>query len=659
MELLEVALIKDLAELNDKRAVDPLYDLTKNGTILTPFAVRDALRSLEDVKKAELIETALRELKNKVSGHDYEKIIISPTFGNVLSFVEEGIVFDVTNTGGGTREAEIVDWEPTSYWHGTNLVEEVISIDEYGGWHRGYWGGSVEVENPDNWVVTSPEKIEIVKGNKFEANSAVLPVAFLGAISTNYFSAFNGSILAAASFTNLKEGLPGLIIMFGFVVALGVFNFFAMEDGFDKIKKSRIWPPTLKWARNFLDYGYHGGSNDIKKAIRALYIIGNHLKSNDADAERLQKAIESSPGILEELKDTRAIKPLLMVLSKNASAEIEITSKKLGATNEKLVDAYIQALGSYKSSVVELASKRLGELGDSRAIDPLFNAFFAETLPETEVALRKLGINSDMIFRYIRLLRLSDSSTVDTAIQELGKLGNVKTVGLLISLVQQSANILVADALWNIGVKNPEAGIIESGRISAKIMKRIKEGLNDERPSAPNKPIEPSAPRYDGYNPDLAGGGGGRDRGAEEKYHVELEEYEEEMKAYPEKMKEFEVWAREWDAKAALLIQKLESLRTTGQQTNASVTADNDVGGIDMNNIELDRQGQGEGILFDMTGMEPLLNMDIQGFSPVIIDIVPINSMLPILGLADPTEKGTKFGEEEVQENLQLSQVDS
>jgi len=84
-----------------------------------------------------------------------------------------------------------------------------------------------------------------------------------------------------------------------------------------------------------------------------------------------------------------------------------------------------------------------------------------------------------------------------------------------------------------------------------------------------------------------------------------------------------------------------------------------DVGGIDMNTIELNRQGEGEGIQFDMTGMEPLLNMDIQGFTPVIIDITPINSVLPILGLADPTEPTIKFGTEEAQEALQLSSIGS
>jgi ankyrin repeat protein/Tfp pilus assembly protein PilF len=91
-----------------------------------------------------------------------------------------------------------------------------------------------------------------------------------------------------------------------------------------------------------------------------------------------------------------------------------------------------------------------------------------------------------------------------------------------------------------------------------------------------------------------------------------------------------------------------------------AMLTDPNVGGIDMNEIAIDRQTstqEGEEtqtIQFNMQGMEPLLNMDIQGFSPVIIDMIPINSVLPLLGLA-PLEKGIKYGQEEAQEELQLS----
>lgn len=60
------------------------------------------------------------------------------------------------------------------------------------------------------------------------------------------------------------------------------------------------------------------------------------------------------------------------------------------------------------------------------------------------------------------------------------------------------------------------------------------------------------------------------------------------------------------------------------------------VGGIDMNDIEVDRQGSGVDIQFDPVAIENLQN--IQGFTPVIINLTPITSVLPLLGLAPREE---------------------
>ncbi|MEW5895060.1 MAG: ankyrin repeat domain-containing protein [Candidatus Omnitrophota bacterium] len=96
------------------------------------------------------------------------------------------------------------------------------------------------------------------------------------------------------------------------------------------------------------------------------------------------------------------------------------------------------------------------------------------------------------------------------------------------------------------------------------------------------------------------------------------------------------------------------------QADQAMLSDSDDVGGIDMNTIDIERQKSTEAgseahtIQFNMQGMEPLLNMDIQGFSPVIIDMIPINSVLPLLGLM-PTEKGIKYGQEEAENELLLS----
>ncbi len=62
-----------------------------------------------------------------------------------------------------------------------------------------------------------------------------------------------------------------------------------------------------------------------------------------------------------------------------------------------------------------------------------------------------------------------------------------------------------------------------------------------------------------------------------------------------------------------------------------------DVGGIDMNDIEVERQGSGVTIDFDPAALEDFGN--VRGFTPVIINFVPLPSVLPLLGLAPRQEE--------------------
>jgi len=63
-----------------------------------------------------------------------------------------------------------------------------------------------------------------------------------------------------------------------------------------------------------------------------------------------------------------------------------------------------------------------------------------------------------------------------------------------------------------------------------------------------------------------------------------------------------------------------------------------DPGGIDMNEIDLERQGAGAYIQFDPAQLEGFEDMQIDGFMPVIINISPLNSVLPLLGLDLPKD---------------------
>ncbi len=60
-----------------------------------------------------------------------------------------------------------------------------------------------------------------------------------------------------------------------------------------------------------------------------------------------------------------------------------------------------------------------------------------------------------------------------------------------------------------------------------------------------------------------------------------------------------------------------------------------EVGGIDFNDIKVDRQGNGVDIQFDLQAIEPFMDMNINGLTPTSIQITPLNNMLPILGLED------------------------
>ncbi|HSV43214.1 MAG TPA: hypothetical protein VLJ10_01540, partial [Candidatus Bathyarchaeia archaeon] len=65
-------------------------------------------------------------------------------------------------------------------------------------------------------------------------------------------------------------------------------------------------------------------------------------------------------------------------------------------------------------------------------------------------------------------------------------------------------------------------------------------------------------------------------------------------------------------------------------------------GGIDMNEIDVKRKGKGIVIPIDPAQLEMMLEGGVDGFAPIIIDVTPLNSVLPLLGLGselDPAEK--------------------
>ena len=64
-----------------------------------------------------------------------------------------------------------------------------------------------------------------------------------------------------------------------------------------------------------------------------------------------------------------------------------------------------------------------------------------------------------------------------------------------------------------------------------------------------------------------------------------------------------------------------------------------DVGGIDMNEIKLKSNSEFSAIRFSPEALQPFMNIQFEGLSPIIIKIVPIPNLYPLLGLKPREEE--------------------
>lgn len=90
------------------------------------------------------------------------------------------------------------------------------------------------------------------------------------------------------------------------------------------------------------------------------------------------------------------------------------------------------------------------------------------------------------------------------------------------------------------------------------------------------------------------------------------------------------VYSQERNHLIPQVTEKAESSDSIDPSQSTSVESP---GGIDMNNINVNRQGSGVDIQFDPAMMQDILDRGVDGFVPVIINITPINSVMPLLGL--------------------------
>lgn len=94
--------------------------------------------------------------------------------------------------------------------------------------------------------------------------------------------------------------------------------------------------------------------------------------------------------------------------------------------------------------------------------------------------------------------------------------------------------------------------------------------------------------------------------------------------------------------------ERIEIVLMEKSRHSVSPIEADELGGIDMNYIPVNRTGSGVDVRFTPNAFEPLMNADFNGFIPVIINMIPIQSVLPLLGL-EPREKSNE---------LQVSKLD-
>ena len=389
-----------------------------------------------------------------------------------------------------------------------------------------------------------------------------------------------------------------------------------------------------------------------QKEVEAVEAIGKSGATDEQMVDGYIKALRSSNSdvrkeavkALGKLGDESAVDPLLELLGdKNwrvREAVVEAIGKS-GATDEQMVDGYIKALGSSFSGIRIKAVSALGKLGDG-AVEPLI-----ELLGESDdnvfkavvVALGELG-DARAVEPLIELLGESDDDVLKTVVEVLGSLGDVRAVEPVIEWLSSTirkANVLVgtealvalgdtraigplrklfkklshldwsdiiAEALLSLGDDRAYKKVLKNRAESSKIISSYSSDKRKEREN-----------RLD----------------AEEEREKESDDYGILGEITSADMSRDSNWAEDDRDTYGVIYYR----RISRDSDNAMSAP----GGIDLNNIEVDRKGMGTEIQFDPVVLEDMSN--ITGFVPVIINLTPINSILPLLGFNDESGSGS------------------
>ncbi|MBF0522322.1 MAG: hypothetical protein HQL24_04610 [Candidatus Omnitrophica bacterium] len=369
-------------------------------------------------------------------------------------------------------------------------------------------------------------------------------------------------------------------------------------------------------------------SKEAREATRAALAKLNISKVEIIAANmHVLKTVWFDPAIpeaIEQLKqlesdDTREplINGYLEVLKTTSSTELAIqgTVERLRHlrsedTKERIINGYLEVLKTPgNGSAIEETIKELGDLKDPRAI-PLILKYFSIYPTIATIALTKLHVPpKTLITKNMNVLKTPlESYILQQAIEQLRQLKSDDTRELFITGYLD----VMKTSDWSASIKEAIQQLAALGHPQVKIFQEVSNRIS-------SSPIP------------------GETFGLFFRQALDIR-----LSGCDFKIPEYSnpwIYYRRNDLDNPVIV-------SIGAVDNALVTKKN-VGGIDMNNINL--KGDGKGTFtaftfqFDLKVMEQFKDVPVDNLSPVIINIVPIPSILPLLGLKeDTTEKLAK-----------------
>ncbi len=351
--------------------------------------------------------------------------------------------------------------------------------------------------------------------------------------------------------------------------------------------------------------------------------------------------------VLAETGNKLAIEPIVYAKVNNESV---LALEKLGASSDQLFKVHLQLIRDYSptswgSTSPEKSIEFVVKTGNSVAIEPLLGIVRSGSVTSSVLtSLKKLNVDSEVYFQaLLEGIRVKQDSWI--LITELGNRGDKRAIDSLLNIVANPTlgiNSYVVEALIKLGVTNNELlSRYKTLLFSTSIARRLEASSsilklgNYEHADILRRMVErqPSDSPIGNILSFLEDAIQWKSEGYDFKVVYSKETGHDEV----DNSTQYTYYNYVMDTPEILRIERGERLSDASIAQNKD---NQDLGGIDMNRIDLERQAGGERIAFDEAALEELLRNGVDGFAPIIIEIAPITSPLPVLGLA---ESGTQI----------------